>query len=313
MLINNLIYIKGENTVNIEEALKKWINIRFDEDKNDLIFKLYEININESVILTDTRLYNEDFFYLINYLYNSKKLKNKIRLEGYIIGNEENELKGKKTLIYISSTDSIYSVSAVSEDGINYRIDFDKKITQIDNDKKYQYPKIINLENPKIIKVMDVFFIKQQETQRDITARYILISSIIVLIFLLCLIIGVHNPSLFNNWISKFGIGLGIWFTIDYKMLRINKFYLISIIIWILYFGIILLIKKNDTNFIIDNGMIYPLTVLLFQKILRKVYLVLLNKEPKVDRIGSVSEIIYSMFLLIVPILLSFGIIELIN
>lgn len=64
--------------------------------------------------------------------------------------------------------------------------------------------------------------------------------------------------------------------------------------------------------------MILPMTLLLFQKFLRKAFLVLISREPKVAKRGEIgiflfSDYVYTFILLIVPIVLSFYITSLIK
>ena len=309
----DFIYIVGEKKENIIEVLKDWTEEYFEDENIKLIFKFYKIELTKYAIQVDYRFTNKLFFILVNYLYNSRKLRI-VELFGYTSGKENNELKGQGLLIYNSLDDLTFSVSAVTSKNINYRIDFDGKINKTNKHAlDYSIFNYQNLENPEIINTSDFFIEEYHKTTNQIYTRFIIFLFISVFIFLFCITTRYFEQNLFYSSTSILGLGIGFWFLLDYKMLRINKFYLFAMAIGITYLFIVLYFSRIDINSSIEAGTVFPLTVLLLQRILRKIYLFLFNLEPKFDRLGTISDAIYSVTLMISAIILSFVFVNLLK
>lgn len=312
--MTDFIYIVGEKKENIIEVLKDWTKEYFEDENNKLIFRFYKIELTKYVVEVDSRFTNELFFILINYLYNSRKLQI-IELFGYTSGKENNELKGQGLLIYNSLDDLTFSISAVTSENVNYRINFDGKINQTDKHAlDYSTFNYQNLENPEIINTSDFFIEQYHKTTNQIYTRFILFLFFSIFVFLFCVSTRYYEQNLFYSSTSILGFGVGLWLLLDYKMLRINKFYLLSMTIGIIYFLVLFYYSRVDNNTSsLEAGVVFPLTVVLLQRILRKIYLLLFRLEPKFDRLGTISDVIYSATLMISAIVLSFVFINLIK
>jgi len=306
MEIDNLIIIKNGIDSGAKEALISWIAEHFENVKIDCVFELYKCDKERYVIKVDQRIGNKKFYELIQYLFRLKKINSKIEIEGFTTGKGDNQLRNKKLLVYISPNDFDDSVSAVSSQNKNYRIYFYENIIKekIAENKQYEYPDNIKLEYPEIIKSAQILQLKKEKSDKNSTIRFFIILPIAILLFAWGLPLETYDTKMFTDWISYFGAGLGIWYYVDYKILRIDKLYYLSLLISIIYLVVGLnLIEKNVSNYTTEHGFLfYPLVLLLIQKPARKIYLLIMKKEPEVSRIGPVSVIIYSVSLLLIPL-----------
>ncbi len=106
--------------------------------------------------------------------------------------------------------------------------------------------------------------------------------------------------------VITFGVSWGvfIWFLTDYKMLRLNKFYFLSLLV-----AIVILAGGFAANYYYDIGLIcfaLPLLLLIIQKPLRVLFLIYFKREPIVDRYdGKWNDIIYALILLFGTVFLS--------
>lgn len=252
MFIDNLIIIKKKSLLIIKElelndiktALNEWLDLYIDDFESNLVFKLYTYKTDGYIIQADKRLNNDDFFYLVNFLYHCYSFRNKIiEIEGFIIGEKDNILENKKLLVSALPDDLEY-VSVVTNENVNYKVDHDGKIIPFNNKKQYYYPDNLILDYPEILKASDYFQQKQKKVEKKATIRCAIFFLIASLFFLLCMHIRTYDVYTFEMLVFSLGIGIGLWFWQDYKMLRINKLYLISLIISFLFFGFSFFLKR---------------------------------------------------------------------
>ncbi|MGL4629843.1 MAG: hypothetical protein ACRCVT_01460 [Leadbetterella sp.] len=94
--------------------------------------------------------------------------------------------------------------------------------------------------------------------------------------------------------------GLGLWFFTDYKMLQSDKYYIYGLIISVVFLSYCILVKNelNRTSIdFVNLGAFYPLTVLITQWPIRKIYLAIFKREPKVDKKGQFADFVYTCIL----------------
>jgi hypothetical protein len=152
--MNNFIQIKNGHYNDIKKALRQWIDLYSNDLPDDFAFKLYKHGQDCHIIKTDERLNNELFYYLINYLNYPENIEYNINIEGFTTGKEDNILKNKKLLIYISPTDEDYdNVFVTTNDGKNYKVDFGGKITEANEMHSFKQPADLILEKPEILRV----------------------------------------------------------------------------------------------------------------------------------------------------------------
>ena len=157
---------------------------------------------------------------------------------------------------------------------------------------------------------------RQTKSDDSIANRFRWISLIALGGFILSSLTCLADTQVFIKSTFFLGLGIGIWFFVDYEMLRQDRFYLKSLIIALGYLGYGWLVKSyysNDKIQLIDLGALYPITVLILQRPLRIIYLLILKKEPKVDRVGTFTDMIYTFILFLGIAVLPFIITDYLN
>jgi hypothetical protein len=94
------------------------------------------------------------FYYLINYLYYPDNVGYKINIQGFTTANSHHILNNKKLLVYIPDKNTEHdNVFVVTEDNETFKIDFNGKITQVDDDQVYLLPDLNFCSAPDIIRI----------------------------------------------------------------------------------------------------------------------------------------------------------------
>ncbi len=145
--------------------------------------------------------------------------------------------------------------------------------------------------------------------------RFIVILSIAISLLLstLFILFVLKNEELFLKGTLFLGMGIWLWFFSDYEMLRKNNYYLMCLGISVLYavYAIALNIHyKDEDNVLMHFGALHPLTLLLVQRPLRQFYVIFFNTEPKVDRHGKFTDLLYTLILFSVTITIPLLIME---
>ena len=305
MTADNLITIKGGAYNDIKKALRKWVELYSKDLQDGLIFQLFKNGRGSHIIQADGRLDNERFYYLINYLKYPEEIEYKIDIEGYTTGKENNILRDKKLLVYISSTDKAYdNVFVTTEDDENFKIDFGGKVTGVVEKKIYRFPTDLNMNYPETIRVSTR---KISDNERNIDRRFNIITLIAASLLLLSLVVKQFDSQAHVKISFFLGGGIGIWFLGDYKMLQSDKLYLYSLGIAIGYLLCIVAITGEFNKGILDFGALYPLTVVLTQKPARLIYKATLKREPVVDHLPpSFWDVVYMTVLYLGLVVLPF-------
>jgi len=320
--MENFIVIKDSSYDDIKKALLQWIELYTDDLTFEVIFELYKINDETFLIKVDKRIENEDFNYLVNYLCYPEDFDYTFNTQGYTVAkNKElypSEIIGKKLQVYVPDDDKEYDiVYAQTEDHEIYKIEFKGKVYKINDLKAFNYPNIDigQLSKPEKIKLSKVDIKEKQKKTEivNIKKRFKIIPIVIGFILLLNILslFVIVNNSIGTITSNILIIGLGVWFFGDYKMLQINKYYNYSILI-----AILILAYANLIDYylpyrldVIKLGGSSPLSLLIFQKPLRLIFIRLFKREPIVDKIDSsfldyIYQIILFSTLSILPIII---------
>ena len=304
-MTDNTIFISGGAYDDIKKALRQWIVLYSIDLQDDLTFELFKNGRGNHVIKADQRLDNERFYYLVNYLNYPEEIQYKVDIKAFTTGKDENILKNKKLLVYISQKDKDGdNVFVTTYDNKNYKVDFGGKILEANEGKIFQLPDVANFDNPEIIKFDKKEITKHNEetSSKNIEKRFKLILAITIALFILSLLTSFYDTQMFIKSTFFFGMGLGLWFFMDDEMLQSDKYYIYGFLISVVFLCYTVLVKKelNKTNLdFLDLGAFYPLTLLIVQWPTRKIYLALFKREPKVDKFGKFTDMIYSLILLI--------------
>lgn len=302
MNTDNQILIKGGDYSDVKKALQQWIDLYSDSLQDGLTFELFKNGLGNHIIKADERIDNERFYYLVNYLNYPEGIEYKAEVYGFTTGKEKNILKDQKLLVYILLTDKERdNVFIVTAENQNYKIDFGGKISETRERKLFQIPTHKNLDKPEILRVVKKKASQIKEKSREkIEKRFRIISFIVIILFLINFLVSIYDIHTFIKTTFFIGMGLGLWFFIDFEMLQLEKYYSYSLLISIIFLAYTVLIKTilNSTEVeLIDLGAFYSLALLIIQWPTRKIYIILFNREPEIDQRGKFADIVYTLIL----------------
>ncbi|MFY7936750.1 MAG: hypothetical protein ACOVOQ_05200 [Flavobacterium sp.] len=313
MITENLILIKGGACNDIKKALRQWIDLYSPDLQDGLTFHIFKNGRGNYIIQADKRLDNERFFYLVNYLKYPEDIEYKIEIEAYTTGKGNNQLNGKNLLVYNSPFDKEYDkVFITTSENENFKMDLGGKIKETSHKRIFNYPTDLILENPETIKINQKEIENKTEkiNEKSINKRFKVLSIITLSLTLIGIIIHQIDSQNFHEFSNILGMGIGLWFFGDYKMLQSNKHYLYSLVIVLGYF-LYILTANGEFNKIILVGPLSPLTLLLVQKPARLIFKAMLNREPVFDRPPTTFwDGIYMMVLLCGLVILPFILID---
>jgi len=302
--IDNLITIKGGSHADVKRALQKWINLYTKNLADGLRFELYKNGRGSHLIKADEGLNNEYFYYLINYLRYPEGIDYKVDVKGYTRGKDENELKSKNLMVYLSSSDPEYdNVFITAEDDLNYKMDFGGNVTQENESEKYTYPSELKFSEVTLFKIEKKKY-EEKKTNRSksgMQKRFNILSLVIFSAFAFSYAF-FSDKEVFFKLHYAIGCGIWIWFITDYKMLRVTKYYLLSLLIATLvflygkYLGNHYSIFKNTG--LVTIGMVMPIFFLFVQWPLRFLFKAIMKREPVVERPApSFADFVYIFIL----------------
>ena len=301
---NNSIIIKGGANSDIKKALQQWMNLYEKDLAADFRLELYKNGRGHHIIKADSRLDNDRFYYLVNYLYYPEGINYTIDIEGFTIATNPELIKNKNLLVYISDTDKeVDNVYVVTEDNNTFKIDFGGKVKPADGNRQYHVPEIGELSNPEKIRFNKIRTVTNRETDSfdNPGKRFRIISLILLGIIILSSLMLLKSEAAVNKTTLIIGIGIYVWFFADYTMLQVEKYYWYCFCIAITYFGYGYLIKQNSIIEVkLDNlGFYFPLTFLIIQKPLRYVFKQIFKREPVVEKpVPSFADFIYLILLI---------------
>lgn len=290
---NNIILIKGGEYSKIRQALSQWLSLYCDNLDDDFFFELYAIGNEEYIIKAPNSLDNENFNYLVNYLYYPNDIQYKVNIEGFTTAKNNRlfpkEYLNKKLLLYIPETDKEGdNVYAVTSDNENIKIDFGGKVKIADTLMYYKYPdfEFERMENPEILKINK----KKIHTDSEFSSigiakkRFKIISIIFLALFLLSFLL--FQQTIEFLFITSFlSIMVMFWFSQDHKMLQIEEYYFYSIFIslTILIYGLLIQTRlfKSDARDLLDLTTKIPLIFLVLQYPLRYWFKKIIKREPQ--------------------------------
>ena len=317
LTIDNLIIINGGEYNDVKKALRQWIDLYSDNLQNDLTFELYKNERGHHIIKADGKLDNERFYYLVNYLNYPERIEYKINIEGFTTAKEQKELQNQKILVYISPNDTEGdNVFVVTSDNETFKIDFGGKIIRVNGNKVYRVPDIPQLSNPEIIRLhkKQTANGKKEKSKDNLEKRFRTISLIALSSLIVSLLALLKDNNTFFKATFFLGMGLGVWFLADYKMLQVDKYYLYCFFIAIAFLSYGILIKRQFSESIItlpDLGSLYPISLLIVQKPLRLIYKRIFKREPVVDRPPPTFwDFIYTLLLFLAFAVLPFIIMD---
>jgi hypothetical protein len=304
MIYDNLIIIKGGAYVDIKKALRQWIQLYYSQLDHDFSCQCYPYGHGHHIIIVDSRLDNELFFYLVNYINYPENIAYNVDIEGFTAGKDHQQLKGKRLLVYISPTDTEHdNVFVVTFEQENFKVDFGGKITRIQDAKRYQYPTISLVDQPEIIiKPKQITTKARQMGSRTWHPgkRWNFLVVFVIMAMVINMGIEIVAPEKVTKWSLITGTGVGLWFYMDYKMLQIQRYYLYNLIIAIVYLVFHVLLRAYHQGNMIQSGDLSPLCILLIQLPTRLVIKSIIGREPVIEKPApSIWDGIYMAILFI--------------
>lgn len=296
MTLNNLIIVRGGSFADVIKALKQWVK-KYNRDLNgDVLLKVYKKATGYHIIQVDGELDNSLFNYLVNYIQYPEDIIYKVKAIGFTTATDsflyESELIGKRIQVYIPENDTEYDVVYIASDDRNvYKVDFGGKTTKLDFriDPIQIDPDLLNQSTEPVVIHVNKKEVEVSEEIDDINRigrRFKLISLIAVTILILTSITIFDNPKLFNDLNFFLNFAIGAWFFIDYRLLRIDRYFIYCLLFacGLLCYGLIvktLLLVGSVDYFKI--GFFHPISILLIQKPLRMFYKMLFKREPVIE------------------------------
>jgi hypothetical protein len=289
---DNLIIIKGGSYNDIKKALRQWIEIYSEDVETDIKFELYKTELESYIIIVDKRLNNEKFNFLVNYLYFPEGIEYKVNIEGFTTALDRKlypkDILNKKILVYIPDNNTEYdNVYVATNDNEVYKIDFDNKVTKINETRVYLFPEIDfeSLSKPEKITLSktEIAEKKEEKSKRKLKRKFLIYSFIIIgLIIISSMTLFIVND-IFIKTTFFLGLGIAFWFFDDYRMLQIDKYYNYCLLIAVAFLSYVYLMKylfhsiDMELN---DFTAFSPLSILLVQRPLRLIFKKIFKREP---------------------------------
>jgi len=309
MNIDNLIVIKGGAYTDIKKALRQWVDLYSKDLKGGLTFQLFKNGRGNHIIQADDRLDNERFYYLVNYLNFPEGINYKIDIQGFTKGKDNNQLKDKDLLIYISQIDKEYdNVFVQTSENENFKVDFGGKIIEGSEIKTYSYPTNLNLGISEKITVNKKreFNKPTEKSNNKLERRFKIVSAVILSAFILTFFL-FRNEDEFLT--ANYAIAFAVWgwLTFDYRMLQIDKLYFgsLGLGLAIFLYGLFLNDYFDENIMMVQSATTMPIFLLIVQRPLRLIFIRLMKREPKVEKPApSFADFVYIFTLWMVTILI---------
>jgi hypothetical protein len=309
MNIDNLIVIKGGAYTDIKKALRQWVDLYSRDLQDGWTFQLFKNGHGNHIIQADDRLDNERFYYLVNYLNFPEGINYKIDIQGFTKGKDNNQLKDKDLLIYISQIDKEYdNVFVQTSDNENFKVDFGGNIMDGSEKKTYSYPSNLNLdisENITVNKKRELNTLTEKSNNK-LERRFKIVSAVILSAFILSFFFfRKEDEFLTANYTIAFAVWG--WLTFDYKILQIDKLYFgsLGLGLTIFSYGLFLNDYFDENITMVQSATTMPVFLLIVQRPLRLIFMRLMKREPKVEKPApSFADFVYIFTLWIVTILI---------
>lgn len=307
MSIENTIIVRGGAYRDVKRALQTWINLSADYLLKDICFEMYRNGRGNHVIRTDSRLPNLQFFYLVNYLTYPMNIEYKAQVRGYMQGEENRDWPAVKLMVYISAKDTEYdNVFLVNEENNNYKVPFalGEEVEEVSDATTYSMPVLSELIQPDVLSIQSEEIRKLEELEPIEDSSKKLKRAVFVFLAVCCFhflfAFLIKDTDVFALITFATFIGPGFWFGLNHEMLRYEAIFnrCFSLAIGVFLYGYLLYLGARP---MIPNYLyiwsLYPLTFLLIQWPLRRLYLKFFKREPRLDRTGKVGDVLYSIIL----------------
>ncbi|MNY06889.1 hypothetical protein D3C86_1396690 [compost metagenome] len=230
-----------------------------------------------------------------------------MRIEGFAIGTETAKLQDRELLVFISEVDQEYDhVLIVTEDNSCYKMELNGKLSESPNARIYRKRSFVMTEEPDILKVK----VSEKKTkdnsasEKRIERRFnigvYLFMGCHALNFFVIRLFSIDKDFSFGNISLFLFFGLSTWFYIDYQILRSEKRYLKSFGLSLIFLLYVYFLYEQDIfhfdKITIAAAISTPL-LLLIQWPIRLLFILLVKREPQVERRTNFADMLYSFIL----------------
>lgn len=312
------ITIEGESFEVVKNTLEEWIDLYTDQLDKTINFEIIEKNKSTYLIEINGELNNMLFHFLVNYFRNPDR-KN-IKTRGYTTVQDlkqypESELN-KRVVVFVPDEDKEYdNVYASTGSGKLYIIDFGFKRIELDQLITFNEPDLSEYKTSRVKLTTPKSKIKKEtkgeEYKEDLT-------KIFAPAFLVLSILNIY--SIENNVILKWpsvilGVILSWWIAEAHNKALLktrNYFIFLGLSLILFYTGWVYdKTLSNSIDIILSISFFHAFFMLLLYQVLRPIYKFIIKREPVVSNYkGGYSVLIYSVFIIIIPAIISFFLIE---
>lgn len=319
---NNLIFISGGAFEEVRKALNQWMRLYSADIPDDFRLELYRNGRGNHVVKVDEQLGNKHFLYLLNYLKYPEGTEFKGQLTSSLLVRDKQlfpeRYHHQLISLFIPDSDKDYdNVYWIAPEGDVFRTDFNGKTEKVNAEEypeKYEI-RSVNLQQLGVpVRIRKPFKNMQggqeKTAKENVGKRFGIIAFIVILVMPGSWLFS-ETPDTFLSINGFLGLGIWGWFIFDYRMLRIKRWYFLSIAISICLLLYVKLIQAHFENFdkfeVTKIVLLLPLSLLIIQKPFRLAYLWLLKREPVVDRPApSVADLVYSLVLTLLSLFIPF-------
>ena len=298
----------------LKAALSKWISENKDQARKASSFEIHSPEAQRHIIKIGAEIDNKLFMSLVLGLGTSEDVYGSLNVIGFTKVNNSSvftaEPTGKPVMMFVPK-DAHDTVHAVTADNKGYKISTSGIAEETEAKRTYYEPVIGNSKPVELIS--EVATIKKKDKGRSLKAkrqkRFNIISVIIIIAYIINLLVQIKNPSqfLFNHYML--GAAVATWFFIDYKLLQVDELFYKSLVLALLLLGYgYFVFGKYETYpdlIYLTGGVTLPFTFLVLQRVFRFIFILFLDREPKVEEKSGFWNSVYFVVLMSSPVFLS--------
>lgn len=286
----NIIQVKGGAYTDVKKALNQWTNLYAQALTPEMPFEIYKNGRANHIIKAPSYLSNMLFYFLVNYLEYPEDINYKVKATGYTVGKEDNELKGKRLMVYISDTDHEHdNVFMVTSDNETFKMDFKEVLTHQNIQRPFERLPAISLEHPETIIPKEIENVNPFELpdNKKVFKRFKVLS-VVSLIAMGMMVILSTDHELFEVLHFFMAYMLWAWFFIDYKMLQHLSLYVgawgLTTVLYLTGFALGFGDSTQNTPWADEFVVFIPIWFLIAQFPFRMFFIWAIGREPVVDR-----------------------------
>lgn len=317
---HSYVIIDNPDVNSIKSAFKQWLGLYTHELPDGMTFVLFEVeNARYGISISET-IENQFFFFLVNYLKFPENMETMKDVVGYTTGNSNIDLFGVDIMVYNSTDASEFDcVYITSLRNVCFKWEFSDDFALVECRRSYQLPE------PFHPVTIETFVVKNEiENQKGIhqndliRKRFNVISAIVLAFYSIVPLLNIHSLDRdMTIYVGSYFVAG--WLLFDYTLLRIRKYYLLSVGLCLVILAIGIFLTRtphlDNTNELLLIGVFSPLSILMLQLPARKLFLLIMKREPIVERPApTMSDALYSMFLFFggygLPFIIVFGFLQ---